>query len=232
MRALIVLAATLAAPALAGDPDYAALRADLVDEVRAYAGYAGDDPFSDDVLATLGRVERHRFVPPGEVRYAYENRPLPIGHGQTISQPYIVAYMTEILQLTCEGKVLEVGTGSGYQAAVLAEIAGEVFTVEIIDELSKNAQEVLRAEGYTNIHFRVGDGAYGWEEEAPYDAIMVTAAPPEVPRALQEQLKIGGRMIVPVGDAFQELVLIVREKRRFRKKKLLPVRFVPLVKPH
>jgi protein-L-isoaspartate(D-aspartate) O-methyltransferase len=184
------------------------------------------------VLEAMEKVRRHVFVPGNMIKYAYNDEPLPIGKGQTISQPYIVAYMTEVLQLTSEGKVLEVGTGSGYQAAVLAEIAGEVFTVEIIDELSKNAQEVLQSEGYTNIHFRVGNGAYGWEEKAPFDAIMVTAAPPEIPRALQGQLKIGGRMIVPVGDAFQELVLIVREKRRFRKKKLLPVRFVPLVKPH
>jgi protein-L-isoaspartate(D-aspartate) O-methyltransferase len=186
----------------------------------------------EQVLEAMEKVRRHVFVPKNMMKYAYNDEPLPIGKGQTISQPYIVAYMTEVLQLTGEGKVLEVGTGSGYQAAILAEIAREVFTVEIIDELSKNAQEVLQAEGYTNIHFRVGDGAYGWEEKAPYDAIMVTAAPPEVPMALQDQLKIGGRMIVPVGDAFQELVLIVREKRRFRKKKLLPVRFVPLVKPH
>jgi len=184
------------------------------------------------VLDAMEKVRRHVFVPENMKKYAYNDEPLPIGKGQTISQPYIVAYMTEVLQLTDEGKVLEVGTGSGYQAAVLAEIAREVFTVEILDELSKNAQEMLRAEGYTNIHFRVGDGAYGWEEKAPYDAIMVTAAPPEIPIALQDQLKIGGKMILPVGDAFQELVLIVREKRRFRKKKLLPVRFVPLVKPH
>jgi len=186
----------------------------------------------EQVLDAMEKVRRHVFVPKNMMKYAYNDEPLPIGKGQTISQPYIVAYMTEVLQLTSEGKVLEVGTGSGYQAAILAEIAREVFTVEIIDELSKNAQEVLQAEGYTNIHFRVGDGAHGWEEKAPYNAIMVTAAPPEVPMALQDQLKIGGRMIVPVGDAFQELVLIVREKRRFRKKKLLPVRFVPLVKPH
>jgi protein-L-isoaspartate(D-aspartate) O-methyltransferase len=184
------------------------------------------------VLEAMERVRRHVFVPENMKKFAYNDEPLPIGKGQTISQPYIVAYMTEVLQLTCEGKVLEVGTGSGYQAAILAEIAGEVFTVEIIDELSKNAQEVLQTEGYTNIHFRVGDGAYGWEEKAPYDAIIVTAAPPEIPKALQDQLKIGGRMIVPVGESFQELVLIVREKRKFRKKKLLPVRFVPLVKPH
>jgi protein-L-isoaspartate(D-aspartate) O-methyltransferase len=184
------------------------------------------------VLEAMEKVPRHVFVPENMRKFAYNDEPLPIGKGQTISQPYIVAYMTEILQLSSEEKVLEVGTGSGYQAAVLAEIAKEVFTVEIIDELSKNAQEVLQAEGYTNIHFRVSDGACGWEKNAPYDAIMVTAAPPEVPRALQDQLKIGGRMVVPVGDAFQELVLIVREKNRFKKKKLLPVRFVPLVKPH
>ncbi len=185
-----------------------------------------------NVLEAMEKVPRHVFVPENMRKVAYNDEPLPIGDGQTISQPYIVAYMTEVLQLSIEEKVLEVGTGSGYQAAILAEIAKEVFTVEIIDGLSKNAQEVLQAEGYTNIHFRVGDGSYGWEENAPYDAIMVTAAPPEVPKALQDQLKIGGRMIVPVGDAFQELVLIVREKRRFKKKKLLPVRFVPLVKPH
>jgi protein-L-isoaspartate(D-aspartate) O-methyltransferase len=185
-----------------------------------------------NVLEAMEKVPRHVFVPENMRKVAYNDEPLPIGNGQTISQPYIVAYMTEVLHLSIEEKVLEVGTGSGYQAAILAEIAKEVFTVEIIDGLSKNAQEVLQAEGYTNIHFRVGDGSYGWEENAPYDAIMVTAAPPEVPKALQDQLKIGGRMIVPVGDAFQELVLIVREKRRFKKKKLLPVRFVPLVKPH
>jgi protein-L-isoaspartate(D-aspartate) O-methyltransferase len=184
------------------------------------------------VLEAMEKVPRHVFVPENMRKFAYNDEPLPIGKGQTISQPYIVAYMTEVLQLSSEGKVLEVGTGSGYQAAILAEIVKEVFTVEIIDELSNNALELLRAEGYTNIHFRVGDGAQGWEENAPYDAIMVTAAPPDVPKVLQDQLRIGGRMIVPVGDAFQELVLITREKRRFRQKKLLPVRFVPLVKPH
>lgn len=184
------------------------------------------------VLKAMEKVPRHVFVPENMKKFAYNDEPLPIGKGQTISQPYIVAYMTEILQLSGEEKVLEVGTGSGYQAAILAEIAKEVFTIEFIDELSRNAQKVLREKGYTNIHFRVGDGAYGWKEHAPYDAIIVTAAPSEVPKALQDQLKTGGRMIVPVGDAFQELILIVREKRKFRKKKLLPVRFVPLVRPH
>lgn len=184
------------------------------------------------VLESMKKVPRHVFVPENMRTYAYNDEPLPIGKGQTISQPYIVAYMTEVLQISSIAKVLEVGTGSGYQAAILAEIAAEVFTVEIIDELSKNAQEVLHKERYTNIHFRVGDGALGWEENAPYDAIMVTAAPSKIPEALQDQLKVGGRMIVPVGDAFQELVLIIREKRKFRKKTLLPVRFVPLIKPH
>jgi protein-L-isoaspartate(D-aspartate) O-methyltransferase len=184
------------------------------------------------VLEAMGKVPRHVFVPDDMKKYAYNDEPLPIGKGQTISQPYIVAYMTEILQLSGEEKVLEVGSGSGYQAAILAEIVQKVFSVEIIDDLSNHAQKVLQSLGYTNIYFRIGDGASGWEEHAPYDAIMVTAAPPKVPEALEDQLKIGGRMIVPVGDAFQELVLIVRERRRFRKKKLLPVRFVPLVRPH
>lgn len=184
------------------------------------------------VLEAMRKVPRHVFVPENMRKFAYNDEPLPIGKGQTISQPYIVAYMSEVLELASEHKVLEIGTGSGYQAAVLAEIVKDVFTVEIIDELSKNAQRVLKAEGYNNIHFRVGDGANGWDENAPYDAIMVTAAPPDIPKVLQDQLTVGGRMIVPVGDAFQELVLIIREKRKFRKKTLLPVRFVPLVKPH
>jgi len=184
------------------------------------------------VLEAMRKVPRHVFIPENMRKYAYNDEPLPIGRGQTISQPYIVAYMTEALQLSSEAKVLEVGTGSGYQSAILAEIAREVFTVEIVEDLSKHAREVLRTEGYTNIHFRVGDGASGWEEYAPYDAIMVTAAPSEVPKSLEDQLKIEGRMIVPVGDAFQELVLLIREKRKIRKKNLLPVRFVPLVKPH
>ena len=184
------------------------------------------------VLEAMRKVPRHVFVPENMKKYAYNDEPLPIGKGQTISQPYIVAYMTEVLKLSSEDRVLEVGTGSGYQAAILAEIAKEVFTVEIVDELSKNAQELLWEEGYTNIHFKVGDGSDGWEEYAPYDAIMVTAAPSEVPKSLENQLKIEGRMIVPVGDAFQELILIVREKRKVRKKTLLPVRFVPLIKPH
>jgi protein-L-isoaspartate(D-aspartate) O-methyltransferase len=184
------------------------------------------------VLSAMRKVPRHMFVPENMRPYAYQDEPLLIGEGQTISQPYIVAYMSESLRLMGDETVLEVGTGSGYQAAILAEVVKEVFTVELVEILSLRAQEILRELGYENIHFKVGDGTLGWKENAPYDAIMVTAAPAKVPKALQEQLKIGGRMVIPVGSAFQELVLITREKRKFRKRKLLPVRFVPLISTH
>jgi len=184
------------------------------------------------VLEAMRNVARHMFVPENMKSYAYQDEPLSIGQGQTISQPYIVAYMTEVLQLEGDERVLEVGTGSGYQAAILAEIVKEVFTVEIIKELSRQAQKVLEKLGYENIHFKVGDGKLGWKEYAPYDAIMVTAAPAKVPKALQEQLEIQGRLVIPVGSMFQELVLVTREKKKFKKKRLLPVRFVPLVSAH
>lgn len=184
------------------------------------------------VLDAMRKVPRHAFVPENMKSHAYQDEPLPIGHGQTISQPYIVAYMTEVLQLKGEERVLEIGTGSGYQAAILAELAKEVFTVEIVKELSKQAQDALKKLGYENIHFRVGDGNSGWKDYAPYDAIMVTAAPAKVPKALKEQLKVQGRLVIPVGSFYQELVLVTREKNRFKKKKLLPVRFVPLVSSH
>ncbi len=186
----------------------------------------------DRVLAAMRKVPRHLFVPESMKLYAYKDEPLLIGEGQTISQPYIVAYMSEALQLKGHERVLEVGTGSGYQAAVLAEIVKEVFSVELLESLSLHAQEVLKELSYKNIHFRVGDGTLGWKEHAPYDAIIVTAAPAKVPKALQEQLIIGGRMVIPVGAAFQELVLVTKEKRKIKKKKLLPVRFVPLITTH
>lgn len=186
----------------------------------------------DQVLRAMSKVPRHKFVPESMRKYAYNDEPLPIGKGQTISQPYIVAYMTEILELAGKEKVLEIGTGSGYQAAVLAEIAQEVYSVEIVEELARRARDILIEEGYENIYFHIGDGTFGWKKHAPYDAIMVTAAPSRIPEKLQEQLKINGRMIVPVGDAFQELVLIIRGKNKFKTKKLLPVRFVPLISPH
>jgi len=184
------------------------------------------------VLAAMRKVPRHLFVPENMKLYAYQDEPLLIGEGQTISQPYIVAYMSEALQLKGHERVLEVGTGSGYQAAILAEIVKEVFSVELLESLSLNAQDVLKKLSYKNIYFRVGDGTLGWKEHAPYDAIMVTAAPTKVPKALQDQLISGGRMVIPVGAAFQELVLVTKEKRKFKKKKLLPVRFVPLISTH
>lgn len=184
------------------------------------------------VLEAMRNVARHMFVPENMKPYAYQDEPLLIGQGQTISQPYIVAYMTEALQLKGDERVLEVGTGSGYQAAILAEIVKEVFTVEIIRELSRQAQKVLERLGYKNIDFKIGDGTLGWKESAPFDVIMVTAAPAKVPKALQEQLEIQGRLVIPVGSMFQELVLVTREKKKFKKKKLLPVRFVPLITAH
>jgi protein-L-isoaspartate(D-aspartate) O-methyltransferase len=181
------------------------------------------------VLAAMARVPRHLFVPAPAAPFAYADEPLPIGRGQTISQPYIVAYMTEALRIRAGGKVLEIGTGSGYQTAVLAEVAGEVWTVELVEELSLRAKTQLEALGYIGIHFRVGDGSTGWPEAAPFDGIIVTAAAPSVPEALEDQLAAGGRMIVPVGSGSQELVLVRREGSSFRRKRLIGVRFVPLV---
>jgi len=186
----------------------------------------------EHVLQAMRKVPRHFFVPDDLRPYAYADEPLPIGEGQTISQPYIVAYMTEALELKGEERILEVGTGSGYQTAILAEIVKEVYTIEIVGSLSSRAQEVLQRLGYANVRFKIGDGTFGWQENAPYDAIMVTAAPRSVPKRLEEQLNLSGRMIIPVGEGFQELILITREKKNFKKKKLLPVRFVPLISTH
>jgi len=184
------------------------------------------------VIAAMKKVPRHLFVPAEMVDYAYNDEPVPIGEGQTISQPYIVAYMTEALHLQPEDKVLEIGTGSGYQTAILAELVKEVYTVEIIASLSLRAQEVLGKLGYRNIYFKIGDGTFGWEENSPYEAIMVTAAPARIPEQLEKQLKPGGRLIIPVGSAFQDLYLVTRERDGFKRKKLLPVRFVPLITTH
>jgi len=186
----------------------------------------------EKILDAMRKVPRHLFIPWNMRVYAYHDEPLPIGEGQTISQPYIVAYMSEVLRLKGDERILEVGTGSGYQAAVLAEIAKEVFTIEIVKSLSLKAKKVLDRLGCINIYFKIGDGTLGWEEHAPYDAIIVTAAPAKVPQALREQLRISGRMIIPVGSTFQELVLVTRGKKKFKEKKLLPVRFVPLISTH
>ena len=184
------------------------------------------------VLEAMEKVPRHLFVPEAMRAGAYADEPLPIGEGQTISQPYIVAYMTEALALKGGESVLEIGTGSGYQTAVLAEVAREVFTVELIESLSIGAREILQTLGYGNIRFRAGDGSKGWPEEAPFDAIIVTAAAAEVPRVLEEELGPSGTMVVPVGTGFQELVFIQRMKKGLKRERLLSVRFVPLVTPH
>ena len=234
MRALLLGLLVLAMPAMAAE-DYAALRANLVEEVRTYAGYAGDAPFSDEVLAVLGRVERHLFVPPEQARYAYENRPLPIGHGQTISQPYIVALMTDLLELDEKDVVLEVGTGSGYQAAVLAELVDHVYSIEIVEALAVSARERLARLGYDNVTTKLGDGYYGWEEHAPFEAIIVTAAASHVPPPLIEQLKPGGRMVIPVGGRFMTQLLLLLEKGddgEIVTRQIGAVRFVPLTGKH
>jgi len=179
-------------------------------------------------LEAMRKVPRHRFVPAASVSQAYEDYPLPIGLGQTISQPYIVAFMTEALGLRGGEAVLEVGTGSGYQAAVLAEIAARVHTIEIVAPLAEAAAALLKRLGYANVEVRAGDGYLGWPEAAPFDAIMVTAAAPRIPEPLKEQLKDGGRLVLPVGDDWQELVVVTRRGGRFEEKRVLPVRFVPM----
>jgi protein-L-isoaspartate(D-aspartate) O-methyltransferase len=208
------------------DADFAPARGAMVSEQIAARGVK--DPA---VLQAMRSVPRHRFVPFGEQRYAYRDTPLPIGHGQTISQPYIVALMTELVRPHADARVLEVGTGSGYQAAVLAEIVEHVYTIEIESELARTAAAVLDELGYDNITVRAGDGYNGWKEHAPFDIIVVTAAPDHVPQALIDQLKDGGRMIVPVGAVYavQELRLIEKDASgTLREKNIAPVRFVPL----
>jgi len=216
--------------------DYAAQRARLVLEVDAtYAATraeTGLPAMSPAVRAALGKVERHRFVPAAQQSLAYRNHPLPIGSGQTISQPYIVALSTDLIAPQAGQRVLEIGTGSGYQAAMLAEIVAQVYSIELVPSLGKEAAARLRALGYANVEVRIGDGYAGWPEQAPFDAIVVTAAAPRVPQALVDQLKPGGRMVIPVGASHevQELLLLVkRADGSVEKRSVLPVRFVPLV---
>jgi protein-L-isoaspartate(D-aspartate) O-methyltransferase len=180
------------------------------------------------VLAALRAVPRHELVPEAQRDYAYEDRPLSIGHGQTISQPYIVALMSEALELDEDERVLEIGTGSGYQAAVLGELAREVYSIEIVAPLAERAKLDLARLGYDNVHVRQGDGYGGWPEQAPFDAIVVTAAPEHVPQALVDQLAVGGRLVIPVGRRVQELLRITRDEQGVREERLLGVRFVPM----
>ena len=180
------------------------------------------------VLDALRRVPRHEFVPAAQVPNAYEDSPLPIGKGQTISQPYIVGYMTEQLQVTPESKVLEIGAGSGYQAAILAELVKNVYTIEIVDELAQRAKETLDRLGYKNVHVRSGDGYRGWPEEAPFDRIIVTAAPDHIPQPLVDQLAVGGRMIIPVGDHYQQMTIITKTEKGVVQQRTIDVIFVPM----
>jgi len=182
------------------------------------------------VLAAMREVPRHRFVPPERAAEAYDDTPLPIGYGQTISQPYIVAYMTQALELEPGHRVLEIGTGSGYQAAVLARIAKEVYTIEIVPELAARAAGTLRELGYGHVHVREGDGYAGWPEHAPFDRIIVTAAPDHVPQPLVDQLAVGGRLVIPVGDVRQQMAILTKTKDGVVERRTIGVRFVPLTR--
>jgi len=216
-----------------GPDSYEAQRKRMVTEISALTRETREETgrasLSGRVMAAIGKVPRHEFVPESERRSAYANRPLPIGHGQTISQPYIVALMTDLMEIAPGAKVLEIGSGSGYQAAILAELAGKVYTVEIVEPLAREARERLR--GYGNVVTKTGDGYLGWPEHAPFDAIMVTAAPREVPQPLIDQLKPGGRLVVPVGAQGGGQSLLLIEKRTdgtVIRRNVLAVRFVPM----
>jgi len=185
---------------------------------------------NEKVIEAMKKVPRHLFVPEEYRHLAYTDGPLPIGYDQTISQPYIVAYMTEVLDLKENEKVLEIGTGSGYQAAILAEICKEVYTIEIIEDLANSAKKTLKELGYNNIYIKIGDGYKGWPEKAPFDAIIVTCSPTNIPKPLIEQLAENGRMIIPVGEWYnQQLVLLRKKNGKMIKENLIPVRFVPMV---
>jgi protein-L-isoaspartate(D-aspartate) O-methyltransferase len=240
IRFLLALALlSIAATAAPAEDEYAAERRQLMEEIAALArdtaAETGRSSFDARVMAVLNAVPRHRFVPTEQLRVAYRNRPLPIGHGQTISQPYIVALMTDLINVKPRDVVLEIGTGSGYQAAILAELAQTVCTIEIIEPLAKLAEERLRAQGYARVRTKVGDGYYGWEECGPFDAIMVTAAASHVPPPLVRQLKPGGRIVIPVGAPFMAQHLMLVEKRddgTIATRQVLPVIFVPLTGKH
>lgn len=213
------------APGNGGQDAYSAERTRMVREQLRGRGIR-----DRRMLEAMTRVPRHRFVPPPLQPMAYRDHPLPIGFDQTISQPYLVAYMTEAARVAPSDRVLEIGTGSGYQAAVLAELAREVYSIEIIPGLAEGARTVLRDLGYANVHVRTGDGYLGWPEHAPFDAILVTAAPDHVPPALVEQLALNGRMLIPVGTGEQELRLLTRTADGLLEQTMLQVRFVPLIR--
>jgi protein-L-isoaspartate(D-aspartate) O-methyltransferase len=219
-------------------PDYAAERQEMVEVIAAYVLLSAEQidraRLDDRVMAAMAKVRRHDFVPVELQPIAYANIPLPIGCGKTISQPFIVALMTDLLEIEAGDRVLEIGTGLGYQAAVLAELAERVYTVELVEELAREGRQRLTAAGYENIRFRVGDGSQGWLEHAPYDRVIVTAAPELIPPALLQQLKPGGRMVIPAGleDAQQLLRLAKDESGRTTTREVIPVRFSRLITSH
>ena len=228
LGALAVLATLCVGWACAQEP-YSTQRRNLLEEIRQY----GPPAIDERVLTAMDRVPRHEFVPDSQRPAAYLNRPLPIGAGQTISQPYIVALMTDLADVDAQSVVLEVGTGSGYQAAVLAELAGHVYTIEIIDLLAERATVTLKRLGYDNVTVRAGDGYAGWPEHAPFDAIVVTAAPDEVPAPLIEQLAIGGKLVIPVGPVNEVQILKVLSKDEngeIETRNVSAVRFVPFTR--
>ena len=239
LRRVILLAAAAAAlpvfaqptdlsrPSVAAEQSQAAARRRMVNEQVAARGVK-----NPRVLAAMRTVPRHRFLPPALVSRAYDDSPMPIGHGQTISQPFIVAHMTEALDIQRLHNVLEIGTGSGYQAAVLGELARTVYTIEIVPELARGAAATLKALGYSNVHVRAGDGYAGWPEHSPFDRIMLTAAPEEIPRPLIDQLAPGGRLLAPVGEqgAVQWLTIVEKTPQGVTQRRTLPVRFVPFTR--
>jgi len=225
-RAACGVAALLALAACRGGDPMQRARDEMVDKQIAGRGVR-----DARLLAAMRRVPRHLFLPPSEAARAYEDRTIPIGDGQSISQPYVAAFMTEQLRLTGGEKVLEIGTGSGYEAALLAALAGKVYSVEIRPELAKSAEERLRTLGVSNVEVRAADGYQGWPEAAPFDGIIVTAAPERIPPPLLSQLAVGGRMVIPVGGFYQELKVIERTPDGYLERSVLPVRFVPLANP-
>lgn len=236
---LTILIFCLSTYVLAAEGDHAISRQKMVrvieDLVKISPIHLGKETLSEKVLQVMTKVPRHSFVPENRKHRAYDNRPLSIGYGQTISQPYIVAIMTDLLDLKPESRVLELGTGSGYQAAVLSGLVKEVFSIEIVEPLGVAAKERLALLGYDNVTVKVGDGYYGWEEEAPFDAIIVTAAGSHIPPPLSKQLKVGGRMVIPVGTMFmtQQLLLVTKQdKDKLINRQILPVRFVPVTGGH
>jgi len=238
MRIPVCCVLLLAFATNAEEADYAPARAAMVDEVQYYATLArdtGEDALNEEVIASLGTVERHEFVPSRQKPFAYDNRPLPIGHGQTISQPYIVALMTDLIKPDPDDVVLEIGTGSGYQAAILAKLVKQVYSIEIIEALADESATRLERLGYDNVTTKLADGYYGWEEHAPFDAIVVTAAASHVPPPLVQQLAPGGRMIIPIGGRFMTQQLLLLEKTTNSEiitRQVAAVRFVPLTGKH